>query len=134
MILKWKKKAEFHTTLFDSTVVKLSFGVGGVAPGPVLIPIRITTVVLCQIGLRMRPWVYPGKSHRSFSKCKHFINVTNKWGEHIVFTFSLFVSFLFALYLLEILPPYYLRNHPTHPPMHPSSINCRGGCWSLSRW
>lgn len=53
------------TTLLDSAVVKLSFGVGGVAPGSVLVPVWITTVVLCQIGLRMRPRVYPGKSHRA---------------------------------------------------------------------
>lgn len=53
------------TTLLDSTVVKLRFGVGGVAPGSVLVPVWITTVILCQIGLGMRPWVYPGKPHRS---------------------------------------------------------------------
>lgn len=69
-------KAAVRTTLFDGAVVKLCFGVRGVAPGPVLVPIRITTVVLCQIGLRMRPWIYPGKSHRSISDYKHLINVT----------------------------------------------------------
>lgn len=70
--------AELHTTLFDGAVVKLSFGVGGVAPGPVLVPIWITAVILCQIGLGMRPWVYPGKSHRSFSSCKRLISVANE--------------------------------------------------------
>lgn len=53
------------TTLLDSTVVKLSFGVGGVAPGSMLVSVWITTVVLRQIGLGMCPRVYPGKSHRS---------------------------------------------------------------------
>lgn len=64
--LKIDKESRVCTTLFDGTVVKLSFGVGGVAPGSVLVPIWVTTVVLCQIGFRMRPWVYSGKSHRSF--------------------------------------------------------------------
>lgn len=53
------------TTLLDSTVVKLRFRVSGVAPGSVLVPVWIPTVVLRQIGLRMSPWVYPGKSHTS---------------------------------------------------------------------
>lgn len=63
-------KAAARTTLFDGAVVKLCFGVRGVAPGPVLVPIWITTVVFCQICLRMRPWIYPGKSHRPISDYK----------------------------------------------------------------
>lgn len=81
-ILTRTKRAELHTALFDGAVVKLGFGVGGVAPGPVLVPIWIATVVLRQIGLGMRPRVYPGKSHRSFSGPKPLINVTNTGGGH----------------------------------------------------
>lgn len=53
------------TTLLDRAVVKLRLGVGGVAPGSVLVPVWIPTVVLRQIGLGMRPRVNPGKSHSS---------------------------------------------------------------------
>ena len=60
------QKSEMCTTLFDGTVVKLRFEVCGVAPGSVLIPIWVTTVVLCQIGLRVCSWVYPARSHKSF--------------------------------------------------------------------
>lgn len=74
------KRAQLHTALFDGAVVKLGFGVGGVAPGPVLVPIWVATVVLGQIGLRMRPRVYPGKSHRSFSRPTPLINVPNTGG------------------------------------------------------
>lgn len=81
-LLKRTKRAWLHTALFDGAVVKLGFGVAGVAPGPVLVPIWIATVVLRQIGLRMRPWVYPEKSHGSFSGTKPLINVTNTGGGH----------------------------------------------------
>lgn len=63
--LQWTKEVKISTTLLDSAVVKLCFGISGVAPGSVLVIIWITAVVFCQIGLRIRPWVYPGKSHRS---------------------------------------------------------------------
>lgn len=57
--------AQASTTLLDGAVVELRFGVGGVAPGSVLVPVWIPTVVLRQIGLGVRPWVDPGKSHTS---------------------------------------------------------------------
>lgn len=49
------------TTLFDGTVVKLGFVVRGVAPGSVVVTVRVAAVVFCQIGIWMRPRVYPGK-------------------------------------------------------------------------
>lgn len=57
------KKIQFSTALLDGTVVKLGFGIDGVTPGTVLVPIWVTTVILRQIGLGMRPGVDSGESN-----------------------------------------------------------------------
>jgi len=49
------------TAMFDGTVVKLGLGVGGVAPGPVLVSIRVAAVVLCQVAVRVGARVDPAQ-------------------------------------------------------------------------
>lgn len=56
------------TALFDGTVVKLCFVVCGVAPGSVMVTIWVATIVFCQIGIWVRSWVYPGRSHTDLLK------------------------------------------------------------------
>lgn len=47
--------------MFDGTVVKLGLGVGGVAPGPVLVSIRVAAVVLRQVAVRVGAGVDPAQ-------------------------------------------------------------------------
>ena len=56
------QRSRARTALFDGAVVKLGLGVGGVAPGSVLVPVRVAAVVLRQVGVRVGARVDPGRT------------------------------------------------------------------------
>ena len=54
------QRSRARTALFDGAVVELGLGVGGVAPGSVLVPVRVAAVVLRQVGVWVGARVDPG--------------------------------------------------------------------------